>query len=213
MKHAVVVAHPNLESLTLGCAGAYREAAEAAGHEVIVRDLYRMGFDPCLKPSEVPGPKGYAAAPDVAAERKLLVDVDVFALVYPLWFNAPPAILKGYVDRVFSMGFGYGPAFGGTEPKLVGKRLISVTFSGAPDHWIRDTGGLDALLTVFDRHLASMCGLQLLDHLHFGGIVAGIRPEAAEEILADVRARVRQAFAPAPSGASPSVSSRHIPAN
>lgn len=197
MKHAVVVAHPSPESLTLSCALAYKEAAEAAGHEVMVRDLYRLGFDPCLKASEVPGPEGYAAAPDVAAERELLADVDVFAFLYPLWFNAPPAILKGYVDRVFSMGFGYGPGLGATQPKLVGKRLISVTLSGAPDRWVRDTGALGALLTLFDRHLADMCGLQLVDHLHFGGIVDGIRPDAAEEILADVGARVRQAFPPA----------------
>lgn len=213
MKHAVVVAHPNPESLTLSCAAAYRDAAEAAGHEVIVRDLYRMGFDPCLKAPEIPGPQGYAAFPDIVAERELLTNVDVFAFVYPLWFNAPPAILKGYVDRVFSMGFGYAPSFGGTEPRLVGRRLISVTLSGAPDRWIRDTGALSALLTLFDRHLASMCGLRLLDHLHFGGVVDGIRREAAEEILADVRARVRQAFPPVSSGAAPSVSSRPMPAD
>ena len=54
------------------------------------------------------------------AERGVLAEADVFAFVYPLWFNAQPAILKGYVDRVFSLGFGFAPGAGGTEPLLAG---------------------------------------------------------------------------------------------
>lgn len=207
MKHAVIAAHPNERSLTLSCARAYAEAAKALGHQVDVRDLYRMGFDPCLKAGEAPGPGGYEAGDDVRLERERLADVDVFAFVYPLWFNGPPAMLKGYVDRVFSMGFGYGSAFGGTEPRLTGKRLISFTFSGAPDRWMRETGALDALLTLTDRHLANMCGLELVDHVHTGGITPNITPEAADEILELTRARVREAFAQAAPSASSTGSS------
>lgn len=54
MKHAVFVAHPNARSLTCAAAQAYATTARGFGHEVIVRDLYRMGFDPCLKASEIP---------------------------------------------------------------------------------------------------------------------------------------------------------------
>ncbi|HEY9219230.1 MAG TPA: NAD(P)H-dependent oxidoreductase [Phenylobacterium sp.] len=203
MKHAVIVAHPNEHSLTLSCARAYAESALAHGHEVLARDLYGMRFDPCLRSGEVPGRDGYCAGEDVRRERELLADVDVFALFYPLWFNAPPAILKGYVDRVFSMGFGYGPAFGGTEPKLGGRKLISFTFSGAPDHWVRETGALAALMTLFDRHLAQVCGLQLVDHVHHGGIVDDLTPEAVQEILESIRQRVDQAFG-TPAGAAAS---------
>ena len=113
MKHAVIVGHPNPASFNLSVAEAYRAAARARGHEVLLRDLYRMGFDPCLKAEEVPGPGGFAVAADVATERALLSDVDVFTFIYPLWFNAPPAIVKGYMDRVFGFGFGYGPVSGG----------------------------------------------------------------------------------------------------
>ena len=135
MKHAVIVAHPDARSLTRSIAEAYAKSVRALGQEVLVRDLYSMGFDPCLKASEIPSPAGFRFEADVVAERKLLADVDVFALVYPFWFNAPPAILKGYVDRVFSMGFGYEPGLGGTESLLDGKKLISFSLSGAPEHW------------------------------------------------------------------------------
>ena len=186
MKHAIILAHPSRRSLNAAIAETYRAAVEHLGGEVIVRDLYAMRFDPCLKAAEIPGPKAPVFRPDVLRERALLADVEVFALVYPLWFNAPPAILKGYIDRVFSMGFGFGPGQGGTEPLLEGKKLISFTLSGAPEHWVRDTGTMQALMTLFDRHLCAMCGLELVDHVHTGGIVDNMTQEAVDDVLASV---------------------------
>jgi NAD(P)H dehydrogenase (quinone) len=191
MKHAVIVAHPNPESLTASCARAYAEAVEAGGGQALVRDLYGMGFDPCLKAEEIPGPRGYTIAEDVLAERAQLADTDVFAFVYPLWFNAPPAILKGYVDRVFSTDFGYRLTPSGAEPLLKGRKLVSFTFSGAPDRWVRETGALDALKSLLDRHLAAMCGLRVLDHVHAGGIGPGMRDDAAADIIEAVHDWVR----------------------
>lgn len=196
MKHAIIVAHPNAESLTCSIARAYAEAVEGLGQEALVRDLYRMGFDPCLKAGEIPGPAEARFGADVAAERKALSECAVFAFVYPLWFNAPPAILKGYVDRVFSMGFGYEPALHGADPLLTGRKLISFTTSGAPEAWVRDTGAMSALTTLFDAHVAAVCGLTLVDHVHTGGVVPGITAEAVEDILERVRTTAQRAFAP-----------------
>lgn len=197
MKHAVIIAHPEPHSLTCAAAQAYAATARGFGHEVIVRDLYRMGFDPCLKAGEIPKASGYACGQDVGAERALLDSVDVFAFVYPFWFNSPPAMLKGYVERVFGMDFGYGAVPGGTEPLLDGKKLISFSFSGAPEQWVRDTGALAALMTIFDRHISAMCGLQVLDHVHTGGVVPDMTAEAVEEVLANIRGVVTANFGPA----------------
>ena len=190
MKHAIVIAHPNPRSLTHAVGETYRQSIEALGDQALVRDLYAMGFDPRLKACEIPKPTGFHFEADVIAERAALVDVDVFAFVYPFWFNAPPAILKGYADRVFSMGFGYEPGTGGTESLLDGKKLISFTTSGAPEQWVRETGALQALTTLFDRHLGAMCGLQVVDHVHAGGIVSNITEEAVEDVLQGVRRAV-----------------------
>ena len=77
--------------------------------------------------------------------------------------------------------------FGGTEPRLGGRKLISFTTSGAPDFWVRDTGAMDALSRLFDNHLAGVCGLTPIDHVNFGGIVPGITDEAVGEVLDKVR--------------------------
>jgi NAD(P)H dehydrogenase (quinone) len=202
MKHAIVLAHPSTTSLNAAIARAYAESLAHHGHEVLVRDLYRMRFDPCLKAAEIPGPRAPVFRKDVVRERERLADVDVFALVYPFWFNAPPAILKGYIDRVFGMGFGFKPAFGGNEPTLTGRKLISISTSGAPDHWVRDTGALSTLTWLFDRHLSGTCGLSVVDHLHFGGIVPNITEESVADILHQVRAAAGVHFRSHPSQAA-----------
>jgi NAD(P)H dehydrogenase (quinone) len=194
MKHAVVLAHPAEQSLNRAIAETYLEAARGLGHTAELRDLYAMGFDPCLKAVEIPGPQAPVFGADVQAERATLADVDVFAFVYPFWFNAPPAILKGYVDRIFGMGFGFEPAFGGTEPRLRGRKLVSFTTSGAPEHWLRDTGALGDLARLFDAHLAGTCGLEVVDHVHFGGMVSGITQEAFDDTLRQVKHAVRHHF-------------------
>jgi len=202
MKHAIILAHPSRKSLNAAIAQTYGEAVERLGDEVIVRDLYAMRFNPCLRAAEIPGPKAPVFGVEVRRERALLSDVDVFAFVYPLWFNAPPAILKGYVDRVFSMGFGFQPDFGGTRPALTGRKLISFTTSGAPDAWVRDTGALSALMRLFDSHLGGTCGLTVVDHAHFGGMVTGITEEAFAEVMAKVRTTATAHFRAHPSQAA-----------
>ena len=202
MKQAIIVAHPSHRSLNAAIARAYRAAVEHLGHQVIIRDLYAIRFDPCLKAAEIPGPKNPVFRPEVRREREMLADVDVFAFVYPLWFNAPPAILKGYVDRVFGMGFGFKPDFGGTRPALTGRKLISFTTSGAPDFWMHDTGAINALMRLFDAHLAGTCGLNVVDHLHFGGMVSDLTQEAVDDVLAKVRTAATAHFRAHPSQAA-----------
>lgn len=194
MKHALIVAHPNKDSFTMTMALAYAAAVEGKGHAVVLRDLYRMRFDPCLAAQELPWAPDHKIGPDVAAERQLLADVDVFAFVYPFWFNAPPAMLKGYCERVFGAGFGYRPGAFGTEPLLKGRRMISVTASGAPKDWVEASGAMQAERQLFDTHFASVCGLKVVDHLHFGKVVPGMRTDAIEVCAAAVRSAVDHYF-------------------
>jgi NAD(P)H dehydrogenase (quinone) len=194
LKHAVIIAHPLAKSFTHAMASAYAAAARVQGGTVVVRDLYAMDFDPRLKGDEIPKAGSFGPAPDVITERALLKDVDVFALFYPLWFNAPPAILKGYFDRVFSMGFGFGPKGGVQAPLLTGRKLISFTSSGAPETWVRETGALAALTTLFDGHISSMCGLQIIDHVHIGEVVPGLTKQIVDEARHRVSTTVSRHF-------------------
>jgi NAD(P)H dehydrogenase (quinone) len=201
MKHAVILAHPNPDSFNAAIARSCLLTLEKLGHETILRDLYALDFDPRLKREEVSAAHG-RPAPDVVAERLLLADIESFIFIYPFWFNAEPAILKGYVDRVFGDGFGFHAGFGGSMPLLTGGQLTTISTSGAPDHWVQSTGALKALMTTFDLHVSAICGLAVKDHIHFGSIGPNLDEDAAGDVLDEVRDRLASLFgtaqAPAP---------------
>ncbi len=194
MKHAIIFAHPNADSFVGSIASAYREEGLARGHEIVFRDLYRMKFDPCLHDSEIPWSKNFALRDDVLAERELLKDADVFALFYPIWFNSPPAILKGYLERVFGLGFAFRREQSGNAPLMTGRKLISFTSSGAPTEWVIQSGAWQAMRTLFDGHFAAVCGLTLIDHVHFGGVVPGIRADSVEADMETTRKTFAKRF-------------------
>ena len=187
-KHVLIVGHPHAQSFTLSAARVYAEAVENLGHSVVLRDLYRLGFEPRLQDEEIPRPSGFMAAPDVGAERALIADGDVFAFFYPLWFNVPPAVIVGYVQRIFGMGFGYGPQTKGQNARLLlGRSMLSFSSSGAPSEWLRSEGGWDALKNLFDEHLASVCGMSVLGHRHYGRVLNSTPSARIEAHLKDVR--------------------------
>jgi NAD(P)H dehydrogenase (quinone) len=195
MKHAVIVGHPDSDSFTMAVAQRYCAAVRRRGDQPVLRDLYRMDFDPCLREGELPRSGAFAPRADVVAERSLLADADVFVFVYPLWFYDRPAILKGYIDRVFTMGFGYGPIREGRNtPLLEGRRLLSFSSSGAPKAWLEEEGAWAAIRSLLDRHFAAVCGLQLLDHVHFGDVGPGISESAFEDCMREVDVTVERLF-------------------
>jgi NAD(P)H dehydrogenase (quinone) len=167
-KHAVIACHPEEQSFTLSMARRYAEAVAAFGHETVPRDLYRMTFDPVLRATERTG----TPAADVEQEWAVLGKVDVYVLVYPIWFGTPPAMLKGYIDRVFGAGRDRGrDDDGGVGELLAGKRLVSLTSSGSPKAWLSEKGVLGSLRTVYDRYFADVFGFEETHRFHFDGVV------------------------------------------
>lgn len=164
LKHAVIVCHPAEESFTMAVAKRYADTVAARGQEVVVRDLYRIGFDPILHDAERLGDP----AEDVAREWALLDNVDIFTLVYPIWFGAPPAMMVGYIDRVFGAGRERGE--GGDNEPLAGKRLVSLTSSGSMRAWLNEKGVLNSLRTVYDRYLSDVFGFAETARYHFDGV-------------------------------------------
>jgi NAD(P)H dehydrogenase (quinone) len=195
MKHAIILAHPEADSFNASVAKTYAQAIRLRGHDAIVRDLYAIGFDPCLKANERPDKPGQVIAPDVAAERALLADADVFVLIYPIWFGSTPAILKGYIERVFNQGFAFDQfETGQMRPLLAGRRLISFTSSGATNAWLDEAGLRLSLRYVVDGYLSRIFGLEVVEHVHFPSISPGLGERWVLENLATVRNKVAEHF-------------------
>jgi NAD(P)H dehydrogenase (quinone) len=191
-KHAIIVCHPEVKSFTLSVAERYAEAVRAHGHEAVLRDLYRMSFDPVLRAQERHG----EPAEDVVKEWGTLGKPDVFVLVYPVWFGTPPAMLKGYIDRVFGAGreVGWGGE-GGTAELLAGKRLVSLTSSGSMRAWLSEKGVLGSLRTVYDRYFSEVFGFEETHRYHFDGVIEDIPEREISMHLKEVEGAAREVMA------------------
>src|SRR6185437_4203356 len=128
MKHLIVTAHPNPTSFTYALSNAYADELVAMGHECDCRDLYAMDFNPILQPSEISG----HPQPDAQIEQEHIKNADATAFFYPLWWASMPAILKGYIDRVFTHGVAYRFEGNVMRGLLRGQTNLLVTISAAP---------------------------------------------------------------------------------
>jgi NAD(P)H dehydrogenase (quinone) len=195
IKHSVIVAHPDLDSFTMAVATTYCDAVKACGQHVVMRDLYRMAFDPVLKSSERPSDGSFVPQPDVAHELELLGGSDVFVLIYPIWFGTPPAMMKGYVERV--LGAGVDPRSLAqhlgkpSHPLLGGKLLLSFTSSGSSLQWLSEQDAWMSLQTIFDGYLARAFWMDTPQHVHFDAIVEGLDKAAVDANLRKVEAQAR----------------------
>lgn len=186
-KHAVILCHPDEDSFCASVARRYCTTVDEAGQEVELRDLYRLGFDPVLKSLERPTHPDFTLSDDVAAELGAISGADIFVLVYPIWFGLPPAMLKGYVDRVLGAGFTHRAIQAQSyNPVMSGRRLLSFTSSGASWAWLNEKAAYQALREVFDHYLASAFSLTSAEHVHFSSIVDDLKERFVREHLFDV---------------------------
>lgn len=188
MRHLLIVANPRRQSFTHKVARAYADELESLGHEVAFRDLYKLNFDPVLGPDELLGPTPPAVPPDIRREQRHVEAAGAIAFFYPLWWAFMPAIVKGYIDRVFSVGFAYAFEGDAMVPRLSGKKALIFTSSGADMAYLQDSGQWRAMCALERDHILAPCGIELLDHVHF----PAIQPGLPMSVLDTHRARVRQ---------------------
>ncbi|RDI42774.1 NAD(P)H oxidoreductase [Nocardia mexicana] len=166
----VVVAHHRSDSLTAHTARRTAAQLETEGYRVDVLDLHAEGFDPRMTVEDQPDwgnrEKPYSAETQAHMERILAAEVIV--AVFPVYWQTVPAILKGWIDRVWNYGFAYGRS----KPRLAGKRILWLGLAGAAgDDEIID--GMRAMLDInLNQGIAYYCG--------FAHSTVGLLPDAEE---------------------------------
>lgn len=133
----IVVSHSLQTSLSHRFAALASEMLTAAGHDVTTLDLYAENFDPRLTTQERESyyAKAYRPEASLAPHIDALQTAEMLVLAFPTWWFGPPAMLKGWIDRVFSPGiaFDHGANFGPIGPKLTALRQVAaITTLGTP---------------------------------------------------------------------------------
>lgn len=108
MKILTVVSHPREDSLTFAVSNRFTQGLIDAGHETEVLDLHRIGFNPVLGEADEPDWSSYKTfSPEVETEIERMKRHDALAYIFPVWWHSIPAMLKGYIDRVWNKDFAY----------------------------------------------------------------------------------------------------------
>ncbi len=181
MNALIVLAHPEPRSFNAALAEAAREAMTAAGHEVVVSDLWRDEFslaggradfvgaaDPdCFRyqTEQRRAAREKAFAPDVAREQARLERADLAIFQFPLWWFGAPALLKGWFERVLAAGLAYGGGRWFETAPLFGRRaVLSITMGAKPDRWGEDRlfGPLEWCLHPLQVGTLQFCGFEVL---------------------------------------------------
>ncbi|MFB7589979.1 NAD(P)H oxidoreductase [Streptomyces sp. NPDC056169] len=184
----LVLAHPRSDSLTAQVAERQHARLKNEGHTVDVLDLYAEGFDPALRPADEPDweDREKTYSPEVHAHMDRILAADDILVVFPVWWFGPPAILKGWIDRVWNYGFAYGRS----RPRLAGKRLLWLALMGGTAEEIERLGMEAALDLMLRVGIATFCGLPdarvgVVHGTELSGVAKDLRGARVAELLVE----------------------------
>lgn len=154
-KIQMIWAHPRMESLTGRVVASLREEVLKEGGTISELDLYRSNFDPLLQQSDEPDwnnpDKKYSK--DVMKLAGELRTQDALIVVFPVWWYSIPAILKGYIERVWNYGIFYGK--GRTLPF---KTIRWIALTGEPESSFTKRGADKILQSQLNTGISAFCG-------------------------------------------------------
>lgn len=178
MEALIVYAHPEPTSFCAALRDRAVEAIRAAGHEATVSDLYAEGFNPVAGRHDfttVADPQRFhyqseqllaaresGFSDEIRREQDRVRRADLFIIIYPLWWGGPPAIFKGWLDRVLAYGFAYEDGQRFETGFFQGRRgLIGMSTGGTPQRFSRDGvyGDIDQVMWPTRRLALEYMGL------------------------------------------------------
>lgn len=175
MNVLLVYAHPNPESFNAALARAIQDEVISNGGQIKVKDLYTMKFDPVMSMADFQGIYSGNPPADVKQEQADVEWADLVIMLAPVWWYSVPAMIKGYIDRVFTAGFAYKATSTGLLGLLKGKKGLFITTSGAS----RQDAEMGGMLTVLKKSLVGVfafSGFEEKQHFNFFSV-----PTASDE--------------------------------
>lgn len=185
MNNLVIFAHPNQESFCKGIVDTIKAASEKKGDNIVIRDLYKLGFDPILKASDFESMQSGKIPEEIGAEQEYVKWADFITFVYPVWWVNFPAILKGYVDRVFSYGFAYESVNGTPRGLLTGKKALIFCTTGSPNEVYEQNGMHNSMRQITGSGIFDFTGIEMIKQIFFGA-VPSVSDETRKEYLKEV---------------------------
>ncbi|MBF0362570.1 MAG: NAD(P)H-dependent oxidoreductase [Oligoflexia bacterium] len=190
MKTLIVYAHPNPKSFTAAIANTVAEQIKINGGEIKIKDLYRSGFNPIMSGSDLQSIFSGNIPEDIKREQNDVAWANRLIMVYPIWWLDKPALLKGWIDRVFVYGFAYTINKTGIEGLLKHDMALTIQLAGSPQAAYESKNWNWALTPSLTDRAFDFCGIKN-SKVHSLVGVGSSTPEQRQEWLREVTSIVR----------------------
>jgi len=195
MNVSVILAHPESGSFNRAIAGTAVDELKRNGHVVSFHDLYAEKFDPILPREEIP--KDISLPHEIETHCREIAEAAGMIIVHPNWWGQPPAILKGWVDRVIRPGVAYqfleGDKGEGIPEGLLKKKAVLVFNTSNTESGREKLMFGDPLETLWKNCVFGLCGVTRFYRRMFGIVVTSSENQRCEWLL-EVREAVKEYF-------------------
>jgi putative NADPH-quinone reductase len=168
MRTLIILGHPDRKSFSAALCDAYEKGAQEKGGDVERINLCDLKFDPILR-------YGYNRVqklePDLIEAQRLIKWANHIVFVFPIWWSAPPALLKGFIDRVFLPGFAFKYRENSSmwDKLLMGKSARLIITSDAPVAWLY-FAYFHPAINMMKKATLEFCGISPVAITSFGSI-------------------------------------------
>lgn len=189
MNILIVYAYPNHDSLNAAVLKTVQKNLSSK-HTVKTLDLYAENFNPVLRFDEEHLRRDLEKDPEMEVYRDLITWADQLIFIFPIWWGGMPAILKGFIDRVFAKGFAY--SYQGTTPvaHLTGKTAWIITTHDTPKLiaklFVQDYG------RILKNQVLGMCGIKPVKHTQINHVKGMTESQIQKELdkIGDVAGQI-----------------------
>ncbi|MFQ3550028.1 MAG: NAD(P)H-dependent oxidoreductase [Armatimonadota bacterium] len=172
MKVLVVYAHPYSGSFNNALCKEYIDGLRETGHVYDLIDLYADYFNPVLKAEDFQLFQQGKAADDIAKYQEKVLWADAMVFICPVWWFSIPAVLKGWIDRVFSIGFAYGYGENGLVGLLKHQKVVIIQTCGGTEDAYENYGFKAGMEKSIDDGIFRFCGIQNVQHEFLYNVIA-----------------------------------------
>lgn len=169
MNTLIVYANYKNHSLNFAIKEILANTLHENGHEVVVRDLYNIRFNPVLTRKDLEMIDQQMYPSDIMEEQQYIKRADLICFVYPIWWSGMPAILKGYIERVFVDGFAFEYENGKPRPLLHGKKVMLFNTTGSKIVFASEEER-KALSLITEKSIFNFCGMEVAGHHYFHAV-------------------------------------------
>lgn len=170
MKYLVVYVHPSPKSFNHAILETISGELKKGEKEFKVRDLYKIGFNPVLSTKDLSAIEKGAVPEDIKKEQNYISKADTLIFIFPIWWSAMPAMLKGYIDRVFSLKFAYDITADRVIGLLTGKKVFIVSTTGASKEDYQKMGAFKMMNMSIDMAIFQFSGMKVIGHKYFSSV-------------------------------------------